>query len=54
MALSITLDNLGDGMVKTSNSMLPESLQGGHILVMAAGIRESRPLVDVLTSNGAV
>ncbi len=53
-ALSIHPDNSGDGIVASPGPTLPESLQGGHVLALAAGITGSRPQVGVLTSNGTV
>lgn len=54
MALNILPDNSGDGIIASPGLELPKSLQGGHILALAAGITGSRPQVGVLTSNGTV
>lgn len=54
VALSILPDTAGDGIVASPGPILPDSLQGGNILALAAGITGSRPQVGVLTSNGTV
>ncbi len=53
-ALNILPDDSGDGIVASPGPTLPESLQGGNILALAAGITGSTPQVGVLTSNGTV
>lgn len=53
-ALTIVPDVAGDGIVANPGPRLPDSLQGGYILALAAGITGSRPQVGVLTSNGTV
>ena len=52
IALAITPDVAGDGIVASPGPTLPKSLEGGHILALASGITGSRPQVGVLTSNG--
>ena len=54
IALAITPDVAGDGIVASPGPALPSSLQGGHVLTLASGITGSRPQVGVLTSNGTV
>lgn len=54
VALNILPDDSGDGINASPGPILPKSLQGGHILALAAGITGSRPQVGVLTSNGTV
>ena len=54
VALNILPDVSGDGIVASPGPILPNSLQGGHILALAAGITGSRPQVGVLTSNGTI
>ena len=54
VALNILPDVAGVGIVASPGPKLPNSLQGGHILTLAAGITGSRPQVGVLTSNGTV
>ena len=53
-ALNILPDVAGDGIVASPGQKLPESLQGGNVLTLAAGITGSTPQVGVLTSNGTV
>lgn len=43
VALAITPDVAGTGIVATPGPALPSSLQGGHILGLASGITGSRP-----------
>lgn len=47
-----------DSIVASPGPSLPSSLQGGHVLALAAGTSEARnkatPQVGVLTSNGSV
>ena len=54
VALNILPDVSGDGIIASPGPILPESLQGGRILTLAAGITGSTPQVGVLTSNGTV
>ncbi|KAL6721965.1 hypothetical protein ACLMJK_001070 [Lecanora helva] len=54
IALAITPNAAGDGIVASPGPALPKSLQGGHILSLASGITGSRPQVGVLTSRGTV
>ncbi|KAL2042780.1 hypothetical protein N7G274_004539 [Stereocaulon virgatum] len=54
VALNILPDVSGDGIVASPGPKLPKSLQGGHVLALAAGITGSRPQVGVLTSNGTI
>ena len=54
VALNILPDVAGDGINASPGPILPESLQGGHILALASGITGSRPQVGVLTSHGTV
>jgi hypothetical protein len=54
VALNILPDVSGDGIVASPGPVLPKSLQGGHVLALAAGITQSRPQVGVLTSNGTI
>ena len=47
-----------DSIVGSPGPSLPNSLQGGHVLALAAGISEANnkatPQVGVLTSNGTI